>query len=55
MTNEEAADILQAIKFMLTDDCYTEFVEEALDMAIETLEERTGDTEQKARIRNDQL
>lgn len=41
MTNKEAVDIIQAIKFMLTDDGYTEFVEEALDMAIEALEEHT--------------
>lgn len=39
MTREEAAKICQSIKFILENSDYTEAVEEALDMAIEALEQ----------------
>lgn len=38
MTREEAKEILQAVKFLLPIEEYSERVEEALDMAIEALE-----------------
>ena len=39
MTREEAAKICQSIKFILDNDDYSEEVEEALDMAIEALQQ----------------
>ena len=39
MTREEAAKICQSIKFILENSDYTEAVEEALNMAIEALEQ----------------
>ena len=43
MTREEAAKICQSIKFILENSDYTEAVEEALDMAIEALEQEPFD------------
>lgn len=40
MTREEAAKICQSIKFILDNDDYSEEVEEALDMAIEALQQQ---------------
>ena len=39
MTREEAAKICQSIKFILDNDDYSEEVEEALDMAIEAIQQ----------------
>lgn len=39
MTRSEAAKICQSIKFMMDKDDYSEAVEEALNMAIEALEQ----------------
>lgn len=39
MTREEAAKICQSIKFILDSDDYSEEVEEALNMAIEALQQ----------------
>lgn len=39
MTRQEAAQICQSIKFILENSDYTEAVEEALNMAIEALEQ----------------
>ena len=39
MTRERAAEICQYIKFILKNEDYTEEVEEALDVAIEALEQ----------------
>ena len=39
MTRSEAAQICQSVKFILENSDYTEAVEEALDMAIEALEQ----------------
>lgn len=39
MTREEAAKVCQSIKFILDNEDYSEEVEEALDMAIEALEQ----------------
>ena len=41
MTREEAAKICQSIKFILENSDYTEAVEEALNMAIEALEQES--------------
>lgn len=38
MTRSEAKEILQAVKFLLPIEAYTDRAEEALDMAIEALE-----------------
>lgn len=47
MTNEEAAHILHAIKFILPSEYYKDEIEEALNMGMDELkridEERTGD------------
>lgn len=44
MTNKRAAQVVQAVKFLLDNGQYTEEVEEALDLAIKALEERpTGE------------
>lgn len=37
MTNKRAAQVVQAVKFLLDDGQYTEEVEEALDLAIKAL------------------
>lgn len=42
MTRERAAQICQSIKFMVDKDYYSEEVEEALDVAIEVLEQETS-------------
>lgn len=39
MTRDEAKEILQAVKFLLPTEEYSERVEEALDMAIKALEQ----------------
>lgn len=39
MTREEAINILNALKFILNNDQYTDEIEEALDMAIEALQQ----------------
>jgi len=38
MTRDEAKEILQAVKFLLPTEAYSDMAEEALDMAIEALE-----------------
>lgn len=43
MTRNEAKEILQAVKFLLPTEEYSERVEEALDMAIEALERKHGE------------
>ena len=52
MTREEAAKICQSIKFILDNDDYSEEVEEALDMAIEALEQQTKWTPCAERLPN---
>ena len=42
MTRSEAKEILQAVKFLLPTEAYTDRAEEALDMAIEALERKNG-------------
>ena len=42
MTRDEAKEILQAVKFLLPTEAYTDRAEEALDMAIEALERKNG-------------
>lgn len=39
MTRNEAKEILQAVKFLLPTEAYSDTAEEALDMAIEALEQ----------------
>jgi len=39
MTREEAINILNALKFILNNDQYTDEIEEAFDMAIEALQQ----------------
>ena len=41
MTNEEAAHILHAIKFILPSRFYKDYIEEALNMGMDALKERT--------------
>ena len=43
MTRSEAKEILQAVKFLLPIEAYTDRAEEALDMAIEALERKRGE------------
>lgn len=43
MTRDEAKEILQAVKFLLPIEAYTDRAEEALDMAIEALERKCGE------------
>lgn len=43
MTRNEALEILQAVKFLLPIEAYTDRAEEALDMAIEALERKCGE------------
>lgn len=40
MTNEEAAHILHAIKFILPSRFYKDYIEEALNMGMDALKER---------------
>ena len=42
MTRNEALEILQAVKFLLPIEAYTDRAEEALDVAIEALERQHG-------------
>lgn len=42
MTRDEAKEILQAVKFLLPTEAYTDRAEEALDMVIEALERKHG-------------
>ena len=42
MTRNEAKEILQAVKFLLPTEAYSDTAEEALDMAIEALERKHG-------------
>jgi len=44
MTNKRAAQVVQAVKFLLDNGQYTEEVEEALDLAIKALEEQDRPT-----------
>ena len=43
MTRNEALEILQAVKFLLPTEAYTDRAEEALDVAIEALERPHGE------------
>lgn len=43
MTRNEAKEILQAVKFLLPIEAYTDRAEEALDVAIEALERPHGE------------
>ena len=42
MTRNEAKEILQAVKFLLPIEAYSDMAQEALDTAIEALERKNG-------------
>lgn len=48
MTNKRAAQVVQAVKFLLDNGQYTEEVEEALDLAIKALEEQERPTGERS-------
>lgn len=43
MKRDEAKEILQAVKFLLPTEAYSDMAEEALDIAIEALERKRGE------------